>query len=150
MATAKQLQLVANIEKEKEQNFARQYQLAKQNVLDNQKKLNNLEQYRLDYLRLIKLKASQGLAVKAFVQYQSFVGKLDKACEQQINVVSQTTLVAQQRKKQWLTQQTKAKAIVTLIQKQGAKHALVEAKQEQKLFDELASLTLLKRRISHS
>lgn len=150
MATIKQLTLVANIEKEKEQELARQYQVAKQHVFDNQQKLSSLEQYRIDYLFLIKQKARVGLAAKALVQYQSFVGKLDKACEQQINQVNQATLVAEQRKQQWLQQQTKAKAILALMEKLKTKQIRSAAKQEQKLFDELASLSLLKRSLSNS
>jgi flagellar FliJ protein len=148
MATLKQLSLVAKIEKDKEDNAARQYQQAKQHLFDNQQKLNGLEQYRLDYLKLIRQKASAGLAAKALVQYQSFVGKLDKACEQQIHVINQAVLVSDQRKRQWLTQQTKAKAILTLIQKQQSKQASIAAKQEQNLFDELASQALYRRKVS--
>ncbi|WP_371192697.1 flagellar export protein FliJ [Glaciecola sp. SC05] len=148
MATVKQLALVANLEKEKEHKLVRQYQQAKQSVFENQQKLASLEKYRIDYMHLIKQKASEGLAAKALIQHQSFVGKLDKACEQQINVINQTTLVAEQRKQQWLAQKTKAQAIHTLMQKLKLKQTQLEAKQEQKLFDELASQSLLKLRTS--
>ncbi|MFC4699923.1 flagellar export protein FliJ [Glaciecola siphonariae] len=145
MASIKQLTLVANLEKDKEQALAKQYQQAKQHLFDNQQKLSSLEQYRLDYMNLIKKKASEGLAAKALIQHQSFVGKLDRACEQQINVINQATLVSQQRKTQWLAQQTKAQAIVKLIEKQSRIQNTLAAKQEQKMFDELASMSLLKR-----
>jgi flagellar FliJ protein len=150
MASVKQLTLVVNLEKEKEQNLLQQHSQAKQHLFENQQKLNALEQYRLDYLSLIKKKASEGLAAKALIQHQSFVGKLDKACEQQINIINQATLVVQQRKNQWLAQQQKAQAIVKLLEKQLHKDKQLAQKQEQKLFDELASLSQIKRAISIS
>lgn len=145
MASVKQLNLVANIEAEKEQNLLQQHQQAKQHLFENQQKLSALEQYRLDYLNLIKQKASEGLAAKALIQHQSFVAKLDKACEQQIGIINQATLVVEQRKNQWLTQKSKAQAIVKLMQKQSHKHQQLADKQEQKLFDELASFAHFKR-----
>nr|WP_136249958.1 flagellar export protein FliJ [Ningiella ruwaisensis] len=144
-ASIKQLSLVAQLEKEKEQKLSEQYQQARQHLFQNQQKLSSLEQYRLDYLKLIREKASQGLGAKTLIQHQSFVGKLDKACEQQVQVINQAVLVADQRKNQWLKQQTKAKAIEKLINKQQQNLRLQQNRQEQKLFDELSSLAFSKR-----
>lgn len=149
MASIKQLLLVAKLEKDKEHAHLRQYQEAKQSVFDNQQKLANLEKYRIDYLYLIKQKASAGLGAKSLIQHQSFVGKLDKACEQQVNMINQSTLVAQQRKEQWLTQKAKARAIQTLVDKQGAKQSKITTDKEQKLCDELASQSHFKRLTSN-
>lgn len=45
MPVSKQLQMVADWERRKEQKMATDYQLAQQNVVDNQNKLTGLEQY---------------------------------------------------------------------------------------------------------
>lgn len=150
MASLSQLQLVVSIEGKKESALARQYQQAKDHLFNNQQKLSALEQYRLDYLKLIRQKASEGLQAKALIQHQSFVGKLDKACEQQIHVINQAVLVSQQRKEQWLKQKAKAEAVAKFIDKQVIKQQLAESKQEQKLFDELSALADYKRRISEA
>jgi flagellar FliJ protein len=148
MASLSQLQLVVSIEGKKENALFRQYQQAKDHLFSNQQKLSALEQYRLDYLKLIRQKASEGLQAKALIQHQSFVGKLDKACEQQILQINQAVLVSQQRKEQWLKQKAKAQAVAKFIDKQVIKQQLAESKQEQKLFDELSALADYKRRIS--
>ncbi|MBT1450824.1 flagellar export protein FliJ [Glaciecola sp. XM2] len=148
MASLSQLELVLGIERKKDEALARQYQQAKDHLFANQQKLSSLEQYRLDYLKLIRQKASEGLNAKALIQHQSFVGKLDKACEQQVELINQAVLVSNQRKEQWLTQQAKTQAVAKFMDKQKQKQALIESKNEQKLFDELSSLAQYKRAIS--
>lgn len=139
MSNLKQLHMVAEIETKKEQKFAQNYQFAAKNLLDNQQKLSGLEQYRLDYLILIQKKGQLGVEAKELHQHQSFVGKLDRACEQQIQFVSQALLVEDQRKRQWLEQQKRRKAIEMLIAKKVKEATALESRQEQQLFDEIAS-----------
>jgi flagellar FliJ protein len=148
VAKLSQLHLVVTIEAKKESALARQYQQAKDHLSSNQQKLTSLEQYRIDYLKLIRQKASEGLQAKALIQHQSFVGKLDKACEQQIQLINQAVLVAKQRKEQWLKQKAKTQAVAKFIDTQTHKQHLLESKQEQRLFDELSALAHYKRRIS--
>jgi flagellar FliJ protein len=138
MSNLKQLQLVAEVETKKEQKLAQNYQFAAKNLLDNQQKLSGLEQYRLDYLKLIQQKGQLGVEAKELHQHQSFVAKLDRACEQQIQFVSQAVLVADQRKRQWLDQQKRRKAIEMLIAKKIKESEQIASRQEQQLFDEIA------------
>lgn len=145
MSNLKQLQLVADIEIKKEQKLAQNYQFAAKNLQDNQQKLSGLEQYRLDYLKLIQQKGQLGVEAKELHQHQSFVAKLDRACEQQIQFVSQALLVSDQRKRQWLEQQKRRKAIEMLITNKSKAALQVEARQEQALFDEIAIQKFVRR-----
>ncbi|WP_412972750.1 flagellar export protein FliJ [Glaciecola sp. MF2-115] len=138
MSNLKQLHMVADLETKKEQKLAQNYQFAAKNLQDNQQKLSGLEQYRLDYLKLIQQKGQLGVEAKELHQHQSFVAKLDRACEQQIQFVSQAVLVADQRKRQWLEQQKRRKAIEMLISKKVKEASSVASRQEQQLFDEIA------------
>lgn len=138
MKQLKQLHLVARVEKDREHKFAMQFQQARQYLLDCQKKLSGLENYRLDYMRNIKQKATQGLGANTINQHHQFVGKLDKACEQQIQIINQAVLVADQRKQQWLAQQKKAQAISILIESKEKEIHQHEIRLEQKLSDEFA------------
>lgn len=140
-----QLQMVADWEQQKEDRCARDFQLAQQNVELNKQKLASLEQYRLDYLRQTQTKATDGLKALSFNQYQSFIGKLDRACEMQIGVLSQATLVADQRKLLWLQQQRKRKAVEMLLQKKAQQALHREERQEQNLLDELALQKFVRR-----
>jgi flagellar FliJ protein len=134
MSNLNQLHMVSELETKKEQKLAQNYQFAAKNLQDNQQKLTGLEQYRLEYLQLIQRKGQLGVEAKKLHQHQSFVAKLDRACEQQIQFVSQAVLVADQRKRQWLEQQKRRMLIASKTKQTIA----VEARKEQQLFDEIA------------
>ncbi len=145
MSNLKQLQMVADIEIKKEQKLAQNYQFAVKNRQDNQQKLTGLEQYRLDYLKLIQQKGKLGVEAKQLHQHLSFVAKLDRACEQQIQFVSQAVLVEDQRKRQWLDQQKRRKAIEMLITGKTKEAVAVESRLEQQMFDEIAIQKFVRR-----
>ena len=144
MSNLKQLQMVAELEIKKEQKLAQNYQFAAKNLQDNQQKLSGLEQYRLDYLKL-QQKGKLGVEAKQLHQHLSFVAKLDRACEQQIQFVSQAVLVADQRKRQWLDQQKRRKAIEMLIASKTKDAIAVESRAEQQMFDEIAIQKFVRR-----
>lgn len=148
MSKLRQLNLVLELEIKKEQNCAMLYQQANMHLQQNQSKLSGLERYRLDYLHAIRQKAHQGVDAQSMNQHHQFVGKLDKACEQQIQVINNAVLVMAQRKQQWLLQQQKSKAIKSLILSKQKKAIALENRQEQKMFDELAAQQAFKK-ISH-
>ena len=134
----KQLQMVADWEREKENKCVRDFVVAQQHADLNKQKLQSLEQYRLQYLRETQLKANAGLEAQSYHQHLSFIAKLDVACEQQTKVHSQALLVAEQRKDIWLKQQRKRKAVDMLLDKKAKARQLKADKQEQLLLDELA------------
>ncbi len=140
-----QLRLVADWENQKEQQCAQEFQLAQQNADLQKQKLSSLEQYRLDYLRQTQTRASQGVVARSFNQHQSFIGKLDKACEQQMHVHSQALLVAEQRKSLWLQQQRKRKAVEMLLEKKRQQRVYQENRVEQQILDEMAIQKFIRR-----
>jgi flagellar FliJ protein len=144
-----QLEMVAGLENKKEQKLIQAFQLAQQYAQNNKQKLTGLEQYRLDYLRQAQNKAKQGMAAASYGQHQQFIGKLDKACEQQTKVVSNAILVAEQRRVQWLQQQKKRKAVEMLLAKQRKALELNLAKQEQHMLDELALQRFVRKQPSY-
>lgn len=133
-----QLALVAAWEKQQEQKMAQDFQLAQHYVIESKQKLSGLENYRLDYLRQAQVKAKQGVESLSFNQHQQFIGKLDKACELQIQQLNQAMQVAEQRKSIWLQQQRKRKAVDLLLDKQKAATLKKEQRQEQIMLDELS------------
>ena len=137
MAQSK-LQLVADWERQKEEKLVKDFQIAQQYALDNKQKLNGLETYRVNYLREAQTKAKQGLGAQSWGQHQQFIGKLDKACELQLQTLNQAMLVADQRRNQWLAQQRRRKAVELLIEKQQKEKRLQEEKQEQQMIDEIS------------
>lgn len=134
----KQLQQVLRWEQDKEDRLARDFQQAQQHWQLQRSKLSGLENYRLDYLRQLQQKGTQGLKALSFGQHQAFISKLDKACEEQNKIIARAQMVAEQRKVQWLQQQKKRKAVEMLLDKKLQARRLQEAKLEQKLLDEVS------------
>ncbi|MGJ8678756.1 flagellar export protein FliJ [Paraglaciecola sp.] len=140
-----QLQLVADWERQKEQKLSQDFQVAQHYALENKQKLSGLEDYRLDYLRQAQVKATEGVGSQTFSQHQQFIGKLDKACELQMQNVNQAVVVADQRKSQWLKQQQKRKAVEMLLEKQALAKLKLEQKEEQMMLDEMSIQKFIRR-----
>lgn len=140
-----QLQRVLQWEQEKEDKCAQDFRLAQQHADMQKQKLNTLEQYRLEYLRQTQSTAAEGVGARHFNQQLSFIGKLDKACEQQTKIHSQAVLVADQRKRQWLAQQQKRKAVEMLLEKKKQQRIALENRREQQILDEFALQKYIRR-----
>ena len=136
---SKQLERLAEFEREREQRIAQMFQQAQQNVMQQKQKLTSLEQYRIDYLKGIQQTGKAGVTATHYQQHLSFVGKLDKACEQQMNVIAQANMAADQRKQRWLKQQQKVKAVELLLNKRHLAKVAKEARAEQAMMDEFAT-----------
>ncbi|WP_100655802.1 flagellar export protein FliJ [Alteromonas flava] len=133
-----QLQKVADWEQQKEDRCASAFHQAQQYLQQQQQRLNNIEQYRKEYIETITANGKGGLGARTYTQHLSFVAQLDQACQQQNTVISQAILVVDQRKREWLGQQRKRKAIEFVIeQKQLAKAKRIE-RLEQQQADEYA------------
>tara|TARA_A200000113_G_scaffold151762_1_gene136742 strand:+ start:108 stop:566 length:459 start_codon:yes stop_codon:yes gene_type:complete len=136
---SKQLERLAEFEREKEQREARYFKQAQQNVNQQKQKLTSLEQYRIDYVKGIQQTGQAGVTATYYQQHLSFVGKLDKACEQQMQVIARAQMAADQRKQMWLKQQQKVKAVTLLLDKKKIAEQKKEAKAEQAMMDEFAA-----------
>ena len=144
----KQLQMVAKYELEKEQKLAGEYQYVQQHLQLQHQKLEGLQQHRLSYLTEIQKRATQGMGSMSYGQHQSFIDKLDKACEIQHQEINKIGEVAEQRKGLWLAQQQKRKAVDMLIDKQlSARNARLE-REEQQMMDETALQKFVRKRQS--
>lgn len=136
---SKQLERLAEFERDKEQQIVRMFQQAELNVSQQKQKLTSLEQYRIDYLKGIQQTGKSGVTATHYQQHLSFVGKLDKACEQQMSVIAQAKMAASQRKQLWLKQQQKVKAVELLLSKKQKTRLAKEARAEQAMMDEYAT-----------
>lgn len=133
-----QLKLVADWEREKEDQLANDLNRARQELLLNQQKLKGLEQYKREYLLQLKTKGADGVGALSFGQHQSFIDKLDKACEQQNYAIHQSKRIVEHKMGLWLVQQRKRKAIESLIEKQQKQLRIKQDKAEQQILDEIS------------
>ena len=134
-----QMQMVSDWEKEKEEKAAQNFQLAQKYVNDQRVRLQGLEQYRTEYFRTIQNRGKQeGFEARSLNQHLGFVTKLDRACEQQRQIIHNAVLAADQRKESWLKQMQKSRAVEMLLDKQRLQAEKKAAKEEQAMMDEVA------------
>lgn len=134
----RQLQMVAKWEAEKEEKAASDFQQAQAYVQQNQARLDGLQQYRLDYFKKMQEKGADGFEALSFSHHQSFITKLDKACAQQMQIIQDAKKAAEQRKRLWLEQQKKRKAVDMLLDKKAAALQARLDREEQNMMDEFA------------
>ncbi|CCQ09726.1 Flagellar protein FliJ [Pseudoalteromonas luteoviolacea B = ATCC 29581] len=143
---ANKLTLLHKIESEKEEGLRKHFLQAQKHFNDNQQKLTGLNQFRLEYMQQLHSKAQQGLTSNTFRQFHSFINKIEDAIKQQARVVNTAKQVVEQRRKLWIQQQAKAKAISKLIEKQQLEIKIKQDKAEQKMLDEFATIQFFQRR----
>lgn len=134
----KQLSLVLELEERKEAQALNAFQQAQVHTNQQQLKLDQLEQYRQQYIQGILDDAALGIRSGQYQQSQSFVGQLDKACEKQSRQVVQSKLVQTQRQTIWQQTQQKRKAIEQLITKKKALLTSQRIRKEQAVHDDFA------------
>ncbi len=134
----KQLQLLVQVQKEKEDKLQASFVQAQQFLQTCIERYQGLADYRTDYIRQTQQRGQQGLASRQFNQYLSFVTKLDQALEQQNLQIQQAQRVVDMRRSAWLTMQKRRKAIELLIDKELTAAQQRQNRQEQKMLDEIA------------
>ncbi|MGM0481706.1 MAG: flagellar export protein FliJ [Pseudomonadota bacterium] len=139
MAELKQMKMLLELEQRKVDEAASNFAQVQQQVDDEKQRLNGLGQYRLDYLKQLQQRASDGIVSQQFGQYHAFVGKLDEGLEQLHKSVTRLQKVAEQRRQQWLAQRRKYESIEHLVEQQEQREAAVQERREQKNLDEFSS-----------
>ena len=101
MRKSKRLQPVLMLAKLKEQQAAKQLQQQRDNLQLEKTKLDQLEQYSLEYRNGQITTGQRGTSTTQMVNYQLFLTQLDQAIAQQKQTVRLSEQVLQQRVDQW-------------------------------------------------
>ena len=141
----KQLQLLVQVQKEKEEKLLANFIQAQQFLQTNNERYQGLADYRTDYIRQTQQRGAQGIQSRQFNQYLNFITKLDLALEQQNLQIQQAQRVVDMRRTAWLAMQKKRKAIEILIEKDLAAGQQRQNKQEQNMLDEIATQQFFRR-----
>lgn len=141
----KQLELLVQVQLQREEKLQAQFVQAQQYLLQQQQKYQGLADYRVDYIRQTQQKGADGIYSRQFNQYLNFITKLDQALEQQNLHIQQAQRVVDQRRSAWLAMQKKRKAIEQLITREHEKIQFKHMRQEQKLSDEVAMQQFFRR-----
>jgi flagellar FliJ protein len=141
----KQLNTLYKFELDKEQKASQALQLAELDYQQNKDRLKNVSDYRLEYMRRLNQRSLEGIDSATYSHFHAFIAKLDNASQQVKIAVHQAKALVETRKKQWLEQRRKIQAVELLRDKKLAMLQLAANKQEQKMFDEIATQQFVRR-----
>ena len=141
----KQLNTLYKFELDKEQKASQALQIAELDYQQNKDRLKNVSDYRLEYMRRLNQRSLEGIDSATYSHFHAFIAKLDNASQQVKIAVHQAKALVETRKKQWLEQRRKIQAVELLRDKKLASLQLAANKQEQKMFDEIATQQYVRR-----
>lgn len=144
----KQLELLQRLESEKEMELAKNLKAAQSFLESSQAKLKEAHAYKLDYLKRMQQEGQAGVRGGNYQHLQNFIVQLEEGILAQQNAVDTANQVVEQRRKIWLEQRTKVKAVETLIDNKKLKQQMVINKQEQNAADEFASQKFIRSRLA--
>ncbi|MDP7591826.1 MAG: flagellar export protein FliJ [Litorilituus sp.] len=147
MAT-NQLITLLKFEKSKEELAANTLRNAENDYQQNLVRLQSVADYRLEYMKRLSQRSSTGLDSATYNHYHAFISKLDYASAQVEIALKQAKALVEQSKKAWLKQRHKVQAVEVLTAKRQQELAKLDAKKEQKMFDEIATQQFIRRRAS--
>lgn len=143
----KQLNTLHKYEQSKEQKAAQDLQKAEFEYQQNLERLKSVNDYRLEYMKRLSARSIEGIDSATFSHFHAFIAKLDNAGEQVDIAIMQSKSMVEKRKKQWFAQRQKIQAVEVLLEKKKKAIALIANKQEQIMFDEIATQQFVRRKM---
>ncbi|WP_440875599.1 flagellar export protein FliJ [Thalassotalea sp. PLHSN55] len=141
----KQLDTLFKFEKNKENAAAQALQAAEFDYQQNLQRLSSVGEYRLEYMKRLEQRSLIGIDSATYSHFHAFIAKLDHASEQMEIAIKQSKALLEQKKQQWLAQRQKIQAVELLREKQLQLAKIKANKQEQNMFDEIATQQFVRR-----
>lgn len=121
------------------------YQEAKNALFEQRNQLQNLHQYRRQYIAQLSEKGSQGLTISTLGKYQQFIVQIDQGLSNQQSSLVKYEYAVQEAKRKWTESQIAHKALGLLLEKKALEKIKLEDKKEQQLSDEFATFKFFRK-----
>jgi flagellar FliJ protein len=144
----KQLDTLYKFEQDKERKAAQKLQQAEQDYQQNIQRLQSVSDFRLEYMKRLNQRSVNGIDSATYSHFHAFIAKLDNASEQVKVAIRQAKALVAQTKRQWLEQRQKLQAVEHLRDKKRVVLLKKANKQEQQMFDEIATQQFIRRRMT--
>jgi flagellar FliJ protein len=144
----KQLDTLYKFEQDKERKAAQKLQQAEQDYQQNIQRLQSVSDFRLEYMKRLNQRSINGIDSATYTHFHAFIAKLDNASEQVKVAIRQAKALVAQTKRQWLEQRQKLQAVEHLRDKKRVVLLKKANKQEQQMFDEIATQQFIRRRMT--
>jgi flagellar FliJ protein len=143
----KQLNTLHRYEQDKEKTASQALQTAEFEYQQNIERLKSVTDYRLEYMKRLNARSMVGIDSATFSHFHAFIAKLDNAAEQVDIAIMQSKSMVEKRKKQWFAQRQKIQVVELLLDKKRKVIEVTANKQEQKMFDEIATQQFVRRKM---
>ncbi|MFT6899938.1 MAG: flagellar FliJ protein [Colwellia sp.] len=143
----KQLDTLHRYEQDKEKKAAQALQTAEFEYQQNIERLNSVSEYRLEYMKRLNERSMVGIDSATFSHFHAFIAKLDNAAQQVDIAITQSKAIVEQSKQQWFAQRQKIQAVELLRDKKRQALVIIANKQEQKMFDEIATQQFVRQKM---
>ncbi|WP_144395175.1 flagellar export protein FliJ [Pleionea sediminis] len=140
-STSKRIEPVKRVAEQKEQQAAQSLGQAQSNFSNAQAKLDELIQYRVDYLSEFQYLAQRGMTGTQLQHYKSFLSQLDKAIESQQQRIEQLKHEVTRQRQAWQQTNQRAKVVTKYQEKmRGKEQAKRAASEDRRIEDDVNSL----------
>ena len=132
MKQSTKLQPIANIRKQQEHNAGRLHGEARQEMERQQKQLDELMNYREEYIKGFESVGKSGLSAIQAQEYRLFINRLDEAIMQQRQFVESEKNKCEASHQEWLHKRSKSKIINKVVENRQELEHLQKEQAEQK------------------
>ena len=143
MTRSKRIRPVVDIAKNRERDAAQKLGVSRQTVADQEKRLQELLQYRDEYNKRLTNNASNCMDARKLHEYQIFLSRLNQAIEQQRGVLNQALAACDEKNEHWIKKRSHAKAIHKVETRYRKQELKEQDKKEQNEMDEHAARSYL-------
>ncbi len=138
MKKSNRLKPVQRLSEAREQDAAKALGDSNRHVSEQEQRLADLENYREEYARYYQQRGEQGVTAAKLMELQRFLHNLNKAIEQQQQVVAMARQRSEQSKQQWNNARGKSQALDKVVERYRKEEDRSASRQEQKDNDEYA------------
>jgi len=122
------------------------YQQAQKALFEQRSQLQNLHQYRRQYIAQLSEKGSQGLTVSTLGKYQQFIVQIDQGLTTQQSSLIKFEYQVRETKVKWMDSQVACKAMGLLLEKKAREKVKLADKKEQQLLDEFSTFQFFQKK----
>lgn len=131
---------VVKIAESDEQKAARALGECQQQLEMCHQRLEQLQDYRSEYLSVFNEKAGGGISITQMQRFRAFISQLDNGIEEQQRVIGGVQLEVEQKRQEWFGKRTKTKAMDKVVEQHRYQEQLIAGKRDQKESDERAQV----------
>lgn len=144
MVRSKRLKPIKQLAKNKEKLAAQELGVSIENERQQSQKLEQLHQYRSEYIQEMDVKVKQGVSGDTLQRYHQFLAKLDLAISQQKEAVMQSSQQLNQSQSHWQDKRSRAKAITQVMDKMQVQEQKTQSKKENIQLDEMSTQAFIR------